>query len=388
MADRITLTKAAIDALKAPEYGRVEVHDSKVRGLTIRVTAAGAKSAYWYRKVHGRPKRIQICKWPDLTVEQIRKQAEAYNVDHANGKTPRSTRKAAREIATLGELFDWYMENHARPHKRSWRSDQWQWGRFLRPWAGRRLADITPADLQALHAKIGRDVGQIPANRLRSLLHTLFEVAKTDLAFPGENPVKGVKRFAERPRERYLGPADLPKLMAALECEPNQMLADFFRLALFTGGRRGNLQSARWEEIDWTAGVWTIPAEKAKAKRPIHVPLSPEALEVLRRREAATKGSPWVFPSHGKAGHLAEPKTAWKRICTAAGLKGFRLHDLRHTTASWMIARGATLYVVGKALGHSNPQTTQRYAHLDLSDLRAALSGATGAMAKAGGDNG
>lgn len=209
-----------------------------------------------------------------------------------------------------------------------------------------------------MHAKIGRETGKNPANRLRSMLHTLFEVARSDLEFAGENPVKVVKRFREEPRERYLGPEELPKLMRALDAEPNEMLSDFFRLALYTGARRGNLQSARWEEIDLIAALWTIPADKAKAKKPIRVPLSPEALAVLGRRKSATKESPWVFPSHGKAVHLAEPKTAWKRICKAAGLEAVRLHDLRHTTASWMVAGGASLYVDGKALGHANPQTT------------------------------
>lgn len=381
MAERFAFTKAAIEALEPPKQGRVLVHDTKVRGLAMRVTPAGAKSAYVYRKHHGRPLKVFICKWPDLTIEQIRKQAEAINARLAKGENPSGDRRAARKVHTLGELWDWWLENHAKPHKRSWPMDEWQWERFLKTsWAPKRLTDISPADLQALHAKIGRDVGHIPANRLRSLLHSLFEVAKKDLGFAGDNPVKAVKRFDEQPRERYLGPDELPKLLAALDAEPNEMLADFFRLALYTGGRRGNLQSARWEEFDLRVNSWTIPAEKAKAKKPIRIPLAAEALAVLIRRKAATKGSPWVFPSRGKAGHLTEPKGAWKRICAAAGLTNVRLHDLRHTTASWMVAGGASLYVVGKVLGHANQKSTQRYAHLELNDLRTALGGATAAM--------
>jgi integrase len=123
-----------------------------------------------------------------------------------------------------------------------------------------------------------------------------------------------------------------------------------------------------------------IPAEKAKGNKPIAIPLGKEAIAVLMRRQAATKGKPWVFPGRGKKGHLAEPKSAWKRVCTAAGLQSVRLHDLRHTTASWMVAGGASLYTVGKALGHASTQSTQRYAHLDLSSIRNALGGATAAM--------
>lgn len=393
MPDRITFTKSAVERIPAPSQGRVQVFDSKVRGLCLRITAAGSRSFYVVKKVNRRPKRYFICKWPDLTVEQIRKSAEAINAAVAKGDDPGADRKAARECRTLGEAWAYYLEHHAKPHKKSWKFDEWQWNKYLKArWAGRSLADIETADVDGLHKRIGRDTGIVPANRLRSLLHAIFETARKFLRFTGQNPVKGVKRFVEQNRERYLGADELPRLLDALDAEPNAMLADFFRLAIFTGARRGNLQTARWDEIDLATGVWTIPASKAKAKRTIPVPLGPEAMEVLQRRREATKASPWVFPSHGASGHLTEPKAAWKRICKAAGLQSVRLHDLRHTVASWMVARGVSLYVVGKALGHANTRTTERYAHLELGAIRAALSGATQGMAatqpKEGASNG
>jgi integrase len=381
MPEQLTFSKKTVEAVKPPAKGRLVVHDTKIRGLVMRVTETGARSFFIYRKVDGRPRKYFICSWPDLTVDQIRDKAEQYNADIANGIDPTAERKASREQKTLGEVWEHYLEGYAKPHKRSWKTDEWQWGRFLKgSWSGKLVREIDTSALESLHTKVGKETGKIPANRLRSLLHALFAWAIKQHWHPGPNPVKGVKRYQEHNRERYLGPDELPKLFTALDAEPSEQLADFFRLALFTGARRGNLQSARWDEIDMFAGVWTIPATKAKGKKSITIPLSAEAIDVLRRRLLAADGSPWVFPSHGAKGHITEPKAAWKRICTAAGLENVRLHDLRHTTASWMIARGASLFTVGKALGHADERTAQRYSHLDLSQLRAAMSGATGAM--------
>jgi len=382
MADRIHFTKTAIETVQAPSHGRMHVFDTKVRGLALRITDKGAKSFYVYRKVNRKPVRVFICKWPDLTVEQIRKQAEAINARLARGENPIDDRREARECKTLSEVWAWYLQNYAKPHKKSWRFDEWQYNRFLTSWGGRRLADIEPADVQALHTKIGCEVGKVPANRLRSLLQKIFEVARHKLKYVGANPVAGVERFPEVKRTRHLGQDELARLLRALDGELNQMLADFFRLALFTGARRGNLCSAQWDEINWETAVWTIPGAKAKAGEPIDIPLSKEALEVLARRRSANH-QPWVFPSHGKEGHLVDPKTAWKRICKAAGLTNVRIHDLRHTFASWMVARGTSLFITGRALGHANESTTQRYAHMQLDALREALSGATAAMAAA-----
>lgn len=375
MPSKINLSKSVIDNVKPPKAGRVFIYDAKVRRLCVQVTAAGAKSLYVSGKRHGKAMRVLICKWPDMTMEQIRKRAESINARWSDPDDSLSDRQQAREAETLGEAFAKYMAEHAKPFKRSWQTDEWQYKRFLLPWAGRRMASIKHGDVVALLTKTASEVGNVPANRLRSLLHTIF--AKT---FEGENPAAGIKKFDENKRSRYLNADELPRFLAALDNEPNQQFADFFRLALFTGARRGNLQSARWDEIDFQAGVWTIPASKSKSKKAIPVPLGAEAVAVLLLRLRDANGSPWVFPSHGASGHLAEPKAAWKRICKAAGIEGARIHDLRHTTASWMVAGGASLFQVSKTLGHSSVAMAERYSHMELTALRTAIGGATGAM--------
>ena len=161
-------------------------------------------------------------------------------------------------------------------------------------------------------------------------------------------------------------------------------MQDFFLLALLTGARRGNVASMRWDDVDPTWKLWRIPGEVAKGGQPIVVPLVDAALAILTRRKATANGNPWVFPSYGKSGHIVEVKGAWKRILTAAGLSDVRPHDLRRTLGSWQAIGGASLPIIGRSLGHSQPATTQVYARLQLDPVRASVTAATDAILAAG----
>jgi integrase len=139
----------------------------------------------------------------------------------------------------------------------------------------------------------------------------------------------------------------------------------------------------RWDDIDFRAGFWRIP--DTKSGQPVVVPLVGPVMQLLAARRNASNGSQWVFPSHGKTGHIVEPKSAWKRIITRAGLSDVRPHDLRRSLGSWMAMTGSSLPVVGKMLGHSQPSTTAIYARLAVDPIRIAAEAATAAMMDAGG---
>lgn len=112
-----------------------------------------------------------------------------------------------------------------------------------------------------------------------------------------------------------------------------------------------------------------------KADRPHLLPLSDAALALVSSLPSRAAGG-FIFPSHGKQGHLVEPKTAWRRICKRASVTGCRIHDLRHSLASTLIQRGYGLALVGRILNHSQLSTTERYAHLDLESERRAIDDA------------
>ena len=232
---------------------------------------------------------------------------------------------------TLGALFDHWLESHAKQHRRTWPEDKRQFEKHLNYLRTRRLSSISKSEVQALHAKLGRDSGHTTANRIVSLLKALYN--KSDgIGFRGGNPAEKVQKFPEESRDRFLLPDEVPAFWTALAQEP-ELFRDFFMLALLTGARRRNVQAMRWEDVNLDAAAWRIPHSKNDDPVLIHLPV--KALEILRRRYEANGSSEWVFPTHSASGHLEEPKTAWKRIVTNAGLKDIRIHDLRRTLGSW-----------------------------------------------------
>ena len=374
---QVNLTKRYIEGLMPPADGRLYLRDSRTPGLQLAVTPNGHKSFYCYRKVSGRPERILLGPWPDLTVENARKAAAVVNGRIAAGENPSDRRRKARGTMTLKELFDVYLDD-AKQHKKTWAADQWQFDKYLAKWKSRRLFEIRRSDVQALHAKLGKDSGKYAANRVLALISKLFSFAIDTAGYEKTNPARGIKRFAEQQRDRFLTPDELPKFFKAVNAEPNDSARDFILVALFTGARRGNVQAMRWEEIDLGRAVWRIP--DTKGGEPVNVVLTAEALKILKRRKAAADDSPWVFPSYGKTGHITEPKTAWAAVLKRAGIVNLRIHDLRRSLGSWQAMTGASLPVIGKSLGHRNQSTTAIYSRLTLGPVRESVGKATTAM--------
>jgi integrase len=191
----------------------------------------------------------------------------------------------------------------------------------------------------------------------------------------GTNPAAKIHKFKEQKRDRFILHDELPKFMEALEVEPNRDMRDFFLMCLYTGARCGNVMSMRWEDIDFSIKEWRIP--DTKNGEPVRIPLIKEALEILGDRSWLKESSmPWIFPGHGKSGHLKEPNVAWKRILSRAGLKNLRIHDLRRTLASYQAIAGTSLLIIGKSLGHKSPQSTAIYARLSNDPVRASMESA------------
>lgn len=376
----INFTKAAIDSLPLPKEGqRIEFYDSKVNHLLVRISSTGRKTFQVYRWYDGKPSRVTIGTYPDLTVEQVRKEAERLNADFAKGENPADKKRHQRQEMTFGELFAEYMERHAKAKKRSWQADQKAFDRHLSALGTKKLSAISRKDIAAIHSAIGKD-HKTAANRILALVSSVFGRAFEFGLWEGLNPCLGVKRFPEQSRDRFLSGDELGRFFEALRQEPNATARDFFLVALLTGARRSNVLAMRWSEIDLKGATWKI--KETKNGLPQTVPLTEEVLEILKDRRKSTASS-FVFPGRGCTGHYVEPKKAWSKICKAAGIDDIRIHDMRRTLGSWQAITGSSLPIIGKSLGHKSQQATAIYSRLDLDPVRASVEKATAAMMKA-----
>ncbi len=387
MPEKINFTMSALSRLKPLATGRRWVYDSKSPGLALLLTPAGAASFYVYKKVNGRPERIRIGGFPDVTVDTAREEASKIVADIARGVNPAETKRKQRGELTLNELFDLYIEFRATPHKKSSSvaTDKATWKRYMTGWHGRKLSTIEHSDIQTLHAKIGKANGKYAANRLLALLSTMFTVATDHGEWKKENPCRGVKQFAEKSRDRFLQAEEIPRFLAAVDGLENQLIADSFRLMLFTGARKGNVLSMQWADIDLAGATWRIPDTKANEPQRVHLPDT--AIAILTRLKESAKDSPFVFPARtagAKAGHLQDVTAPWEVVRDAAELPGLRMHDLRRSLGSWMAGSGASLIVIGKTLGHHDSATTAIYSRLNIDPVRVAVNTAVAAMVAAG----
>jgi integrase len=193
-----------------------------------------------------------------------------------------------------------------------------------------------------------------------------------------DNPTKGIERNQENKRQRYLTGPELSRVTAALAEMRDQGAANAIRLLLMTGARRGELLAARWDDIDLERAVWTKPASTTKQAAMHRVPLSAAACRLLGEMQAAAgDGATWLFPAPVKAGHRTAIDEAWRDLRVAADIPGVRLHDLRHSYASILASQGLSLPIIGALLGHSQPSTTAKYAHLIDDPLRRATEAAS-----------
>jgi len=365
-----------LKTLPCPDKGNKIYYDTKVTGLGLRITAAGAKSFVFNYRIHGRERRLTLGRYgPDQwTLQRARKRAGELRRMIDNGVDPLGEREEKRTAPTMADLCQRFVDDHG-PKLRPKTLQEYEAiirNYILPALRHRKVAEVAYDDVDGLHRKITKAGATYRANRTVAILSKMFALA-IKWRWRADNPAKGIERNQEHKRHRYLSADELLRLTTALAKHDDQDAANIIRLLLLTGARRGEVMAMRWADLDLVeAGVWTKPGSTTKQKTEHRVPLSDAACQLLRdlRAEAAT-GAEFVF-SGRYGGHRIEIKQNWGALCKAAGITGARLHDLRHTYASVLASAGLSLPVIGALLGHTQPQTTARYAHLFDDPLRAA----------------
>lgn len=412
------LSKRTIDAIELPAEGFVRVWDTETKGFHLRVRANGRKTFELKYRVGQRQVTMTIGDFGTFTTEEAREAANEAKRTVRLGNDPLAARQAMRNAITVRELIERYLKEGPvdKPNKRasSWETDRINLRRHAEPLLGTRpVRDLDGSDLArwqrdvaagktAKRGKTAKEIGRdkaasaeterpkargriivrggrgCAARAMCSLSAMLSWAARHRII--ETNPARHVEKLPSGKRERFLTEEEAKTVWDKLtELEQGQRLrpdvADLFRLLALTGARRGEILGLRWSEVDFERGLIVLPPDRHKTGssgkgRTIHLDAASVAILRGRQRNVVTTNTrlkrivPWVFPKQDGKSPMEPPKRAWVAVRTAAKIEGLRLHDLRHTYASLLLAEGTPLALVGKALGHTKASTTERYAHL------------------------
>lgn len=385
------VTKRLVDAARPPARGEARIWDTDIRGFVVRVYASGAKvyslkyrrgsRQRWYRiGVHGSP-------W---TPETARDEARKILSEIHEGADPQEERLIDRKAMTVADMIDLYVTEGPkdRPNKResSWRRDRMDLNNHVRPLLGRMAAqELSPKIVARFQSdvregKTARDRRLGPRSRaivrggdgaalraVMSLSAMLGWAVRRELVT--DNPVLKIEKIQQRAHERFLSPQEIDRLFRAIDALKGdgrlfEAFGDIIELLLETGARRTEIAELRWTEVDLDRRLIMLPPHRTKVggrNRMRAIALSDTACALLARRE---RRGELVFQSFLGDQPLQGLSKAWERVRAHAGLSDVRLHDLRHTFASMALQGGAPLAIVGRALGHRNASSTERYAHL------------------------
>ena len=365
----LRITKRAVDAAR-PKAADSYLWDDELSGFGLKVTPAGAKTyliQYRFGGRKGRTRRVTVGRHGVLTPDQARARAKTLLGEVAAGRDPADLRAKAKGSLTFAAAVKEFLGQHADAKLKA--STAGEYRRLIRLYLpkhlkSRPLAEIKHADIARLHLSLRDKLYQ--GNRLVAVLSKFFTWAEQHgLRTTSANPCRHIEKFRERKRERFLTEEEFERLGRALAAAEREMLTTpwiiaAIRLLILTGARLSEIRTLRWAEVDVERRVLRLGDSKTGEKT-IH--LSNAALVVLSGIPRLPD-NPHVICGERPGAHLVNLQKAWRRIRHMAGLDDVRIHDFRHSFASVAAAQGLSLPVIGALLGHSQPATTARYAHL------------------------
>ncbi|CCG41810.1 tyrosine-type recombinase/integrase [Magnetospirillum molischianum] len=387
------LTKRTVDAAK-PDGRDYFLWDEDLPGFGLRVFASGAKSYLIQYRVGRTVRRFTIGPHGAFTPDEARSRAAKLLQTVRDGGDPSAEKKDRLKAETVAELADLYLGpdgRAARPRKKesSWTQDTSCIRRHILPLLGRKVArNLTAEDIERFQADVaagktatdektgfrGRAIvkgGKGVAARAVSSLSAMLAYGVSRKLF-ATNPAQGVVLYKGEKKERPLGPSEVATLargLAILEdlgmVSPSMAAA--IKLLLLTGARKGEITNLRWEYVDLEGGRLNLPDSKTGAKV---IPLPAAAARIIAD---LPRRSEWVLPSTRSDGPIVGLQKTWEMTREWCGIDAVRLHDLRHSFATYAVSDGASLYLVGKALGHKQSRTTERYAHVADDPVKAVM---------------
>lgn len=363
------------------------VHNAGRSGLYCVVTQNNRTGTYYLRfksPITGKTSHIKLGRTTDISLDDAMKKVSIYRTQIAEGIDPRDGIKAAKSIPLFSTFWEEQFLPHAKLHKRSWVCDLSLYNLHLKKEFGHlTLNHITRGQVQDLHSRL-RQSGLAPAtcdHYSKHMRHVLNLAVSWDII--ENHSLQGITLFkADNQINNTLNDDELGRLVPLLKEHPNRPTANAALFLLSTGARLNEALKAKWGHIDIDNKVWIIPSSNSKSKRVRSVPLNSSAIGVLN--DLGTRGKhEFLFVNPRTDKPLTCIQKGWRSIRAEAGLPNLRLHDLRHSFASLLVNSGQTLYSVQRILGHANPNTTLRYAHLSTKSLQSAADSASDCMERA-----
>ena len=305
-----------------------------------------------------------------MTIKQARQLAGQHRNNINQGIDPHDKPDTDKQEMTFTDFAMKEYIPFVKTEKKTWDQDLSKLNyRVLKHFGKYPLTSITNRDVQKFISGLKKELSVSSANRFIALLSRMFNLA-VQWDFIENSPCKGITKTREASRDRFLTPEEIKKLLTALDKANNQIQARAIKLLLFTGTRRNEVLKLKWDNVNLENRSFYLPDTKNGTPRT--VVLNDLAVEVLESMKEYRKvNNPYVFPSTKKSaeGHIVDPKKIFQAALEKAGIKDFRIHDLRHTYASILINNGVSLYEVKELLGHRDISVTQRYSHLQNSSL-------------------
>lgn len=379
----INFTERSLESLPIPLNGQVVYYDTGSHdGLCVIITYGGTKTYYAYMKYQGVPKRIKIGRVGQTKLHDARRQAHTLKEIADNGQDPSLQRRECLNDITFRQFYEnIYKPEYSFVYKkqRSVDNDDSIFKHRLCQFHNRKLLSIKSDEIEHLHIETCKTHSPYTANRVLSLIKHIYAIAiKKGLMGGRSNPAGGIRKFTEQSRDRFLNGDELKRFWTALRDVKNDIFKNYVMISLFTGMRRNNILTMRWEHVDFASGLIYVP--DSKGGQPLQIPMVNQVRELLQKINH-NKNSGWVLPSiKSKSGHLEDPKRPWQELLRHAEIENLRLHDLRRTMGSWQAISGASLPIIGKSLGHKSTSATQVYSRLTVDPIRDSMQTATDKM--------
>ena len=353
---------------------KTDWYDQTITGFVLECRCSGGRTYYLrYQNQVGLQRALKIGRYQDVTFTAAKKAAQKLRSEVVMGGDPAAKKAVAKSILLYRQLAEMHLAD-AKLHQKSYSTTEMVVRRHILPkWGKVRLTDIdSRAVAQWLAEKRAEGLAPATVEKIRVIFGRSFVLGmRWDVAGADKNPTRGISRPPlNNARERFLTAEEAARLRVAVAASKNPQLQHIVGLLLLTGARVRELLNARWEHIDLDRRSWLIPT--SKTGKPRHVPLSTAAVAIVEGLPRF-KNCPYLVPNPETLKPFVSIKHGWQMARRIARLPGLRIHDLRHSAASFMVNSGVDLFAVGKVLGHASYQSTQRYSHLANDTLLAAV---------------